>query len=1055
MKNTQEVKIRYRMYKKGKHWVFASITATTIAIGAFTFTGLSASAEESTSSETTTADETQTQPIETQVQTTTTEPVQAQSQETTTQPTQAQSQETTTQPAQAQSQETTTQPTQAQSQETTTQPAQAQSQETTTQPAQTQSQTTVAQPAPTPTTAKKPAATVTKNVAKAAKNYATATKKAAKTNVTKAVAATPKPTSAKTVAKKAVAKTAAVTTNSIPTEVTKENFNDAFRLNGSATYEKNDGVVTLTPDVDNQSGNFALKNKIDLSKSFTLEGRVNLGDKSMNEEGADGIGFAFHNGDTNTVGMSGGALGIGNLVDAFGFKLDTFYNGGTVNGSKNEFFHGDPNSTKGKSFGAFTYTKLETVPKEKGNSYSGTQQYYAYTDADSAKSISHPSDNKFKDIIFNYNGDTKIMTITYEGKEWKENITKWKNKNVDAYSFIVSGSTGGFKNLQQFEIKSFTYTAAGMFTALFKEEGTNTEIANKLSKDGEQGKSLDVANDVNTAFKQLFDNGYDYVKSDIKTDKTTEYQETKNPDGTFSSININFDNTPSEATYFFKKADGSIIVKHIDQDGNNLKEETSTKKKVGDSYTTTEDAFEGYRFVRVSPDSASTSGLYTRDTQTIIYQYQATSVVDFLFLEKENEDNPTPIADSFTKKGDEKATEIVKGDVTKVLDALYEKGYDLVSVTPDQENMYDKDTQTITYVKNDGTVTYTFEKAKGIVTVKYQDEDGNKIEKTATIQEKVGKDYSTTPKDIPGFTLIPEKTQGSTSGILTREEQTVIYVYKKEVQPAKDAALTVHYVDIDTNEELSPSQTLPGKEGDKLPDTSKSIPDYTFVKTDGVTDGNFVAGDQSITHYYKKNNETPPVVEPPVVEPPVVEPPVVEPPVVEPPVVEPPVVEPPVVEPPVVEPPVVEPPVVEPPVVEPPVVEPPVVEPPKETENTETPVTPPDTTPEEETTQENPPSNSDNEQSNEPNSPVAKPNNPVTVVQVSNPPKASTVTTTTPVVQPASSNSNTPTLQNPAQASMLPQTGDAATQTGLMGGMLLALSALAGVLGLRKRKTEK
>ncbi|HIX44207.1 MAG TPA: MucBP domain-containing protein, partial [Candidatus Kurthia intestinigallinarum] len=120
-------------------------------------------------------------------------------------------------------------------------------------------------------------------------------------------------------------------------------------------------------------------------------------------------------------------------------------------------------------------------------------------------------------------------------------------------------------------------------------------------------------------------------------------------------------------------------------------------------------------------------------------------------------------------------------------------------------------------------------------------------------------------------------------------------------------------------------------------------------------------------------------------------------------------------------------PVVEPPVVELPVVEPPVVEMPKEVENPETPVTPPDTIPEE--------------------------NIPSTVVQVSNPPKTTTMVTTPPAVETAST--TTPTLQNPAQASTLPQTGDAATKTGLMGGMLLALSALAGVFGLRKRKTEK
>lgn len=184
------------MYKKGKHWVFASITASTIAIGAFTLTGLSASAEEST----------------------------------------------------------------------------------------TVTEQTVSQPK----TEENPEA----------KEYATTTVKTS------------------TKAKKAVAKAAAATTESNITSVTKDNFEDHFVLNGSAKnqYNKNSGTVTLTPDEIDQSGNFALNEKIDLSKSFTLKGKINLGTKSKSQGGADGIGFAFHNGDPSTIGMSGGALGIGNLV---------------------------------------------------------------------------------------------------------------------------------------------------------------------------------------------------------------------------------------------------------------------------------------------------------------------------------------------------------------------------------------------------------------------------------------------------------------------------------------------------------------------------------------------------------------------------------------------------------------------------------------------------------------------------------------------------------------------------------------------------------------------
>ena len=103
--------------------------------------------------------------------------------------------------------------------------------------------------------------------------------------------------------------------------VDKDNFLEYFRLNGSATYDAKTRIVTITPDQNNQVGNFSLTSKIDMNNSFTLTGQVNLG---SNPNGADGIGFAFHSGNTTDVGIAGGNLGIGGLQDAIGFKLDTF-----------------------------------------------------------------------------------------------------------------------------------------------------------------------------------------------------------------------------------------------------------------------------------------------------------------------------------------------------------------------------------------------------------------------------------------------------------------------------------------------------------------------------------------------------------------------------------------------------------------------------------------------------------------------------------------------------------------------------------------------------------
>ncbi|WP_420704690.1 lectin-like domain-containing protein, partial [Leuconostoc mesenteroides] len=115
--------------------------------------------------------------------------------------------------------------------------------------------------------------------------------------------------------------------------VGKDNFRKYFSLDGSAIYDDENGIVIITPDhenpVDNknQVGNFSLTSKIDMNKSFTLTGQVDLG---SNQDGADGIGFAFHSGNTNDVGNAGGNLGIGGLQDAIGFKLDTWFNSYTA-----------------------------------------------------------------------------------------------------------------------------------------------------------------------------------------------------------------------------------------------------------------------------------------------------------------------------------------------------------------------------------------------------------------------------------------------------------------------------------------------------------------------------------------------------------------------------------------------------------------------------------------------------------------------------------------------------------------------------------------------------
>lgn len=471
-----------------------------------------------------------------------------------------------------------------------------------------------------------------------------------------------------------------------------------------------------------------------------------------------------------------------------------------------------------------------------------------------------------------------MMKITYEGKVWEADITKWKNADVDAYSCIVTGSTGGSSNLQQFKIEDFSYTAAGKFTALFKSKENET-LNEAYSKSDKQGVTADYSSDINSIFSDIYKQGYNFVETDSTQTDKGEYTESKNKDDSLN-VAVKFDNTPSQVIYYFDRTPGKVVIKYVDQDGNEVRSQIDKTGKFGENYTSDKLSFDGYRFDTMNENSAATNGTLIRveDNLTVIYKYIAQSTIDFSFFDEE--DLNTPLKPNFDKTGDEKTSDSVNDELSTILKAIKNQGYDFKAVTTSQDNMFDENGKTITYLKEDGSVKYIFNKASGNLIVKYQDESGNEISSTSSNTEKVDTNYTTSQRDIEG---------------------------------------------------------------------------YTLVNTVGSPSGSFTAGEQTITYYYTKN---------------------------------------------------------------------PVVEPPKEVENPETPVTPPDTIPEE--------------------------NTPATVVQISNPPKTTTMITTPPAVETAST--TTLTLQNPAQASMLPQTGDAAMQTGLMGSMLLALSALAGVFGLRKRK---
>ncbi|WP_187351572.1 mucin-binding protein [Lactiplantibacillus plantarum] len=248
------------------------------------------------------------------------------------------------------------------------------------------------------------------------------------------------------------------------THVTKDNFLDYFSLNGSASYDKNSGVVTITPNRNNQVGNFSLNSKIDMNKSFTLTGQVKLG---SDPNGADGIGFAFHSGNTTDMGNAGGNLGIGGLQDAIGFKLDTWNNGYQAPSSDKDGSEILPTDSNGfgwnkdsmnAPYGTFVNTSNQEVKTQDG---SMVQRWWAQ-DTGNPQALSKADiDGKFHNFEVNYDGTTRTLTVSYTQASGK--VLTWittVDSSYQAMSMIISASTGGAKNLQQFKIDDFNFQQA-------------------------------------------------------------------------------------------------------------------------------------------------------------------------------------------------------------------------------------------------------------------------------------------------------------------------------------------------------------------------------------------------------------------------------------------------------------------------------------------------------------------------------------------------------------------------------------------------------------------
>ena len=231
----------------------------------------------------------------------------------------------------------------------------------------------------------------------------------------------------------------------------------------------------------------------------------------------------------------------------------------------------------------------------------------------------------------------------------------------------------------------------------------------------------------------------------------------------------NIPTDPSQDTvinYVANKA--KLVVKYVDENGKDLIPAETTEGKVGDEYTTTGKVIPGHLLVRVDGDAKGKIGT---EGSTVTYVYkpigswipnipgQPTNPIKY----PNDPQDPTkpgqptevlPYVPGFTPEDKD-------GNPLKPVDPTDpSKGYVVPNIPTDPSQ--------------DTVINYVANKAK--LVVKYVDENGKDLIPAETTEGKVGDEYTTTGKVIPGHLLV--RVDGDAKGKIGTEGSTVTYVYK-------------------------------------------------------------------------------------------------------------------------------------------------------------------------------------------------------------------------------------------------------------------------------------
>ncbi len=206
-----------------------------------------------------------------------------------------------------------------------------------------------------------------------------------------------------------------------------EHLAEFVTLSGSARYDLNTNVATLTPAANNKLGGMMSNDRIDVSQDFTIAFDVFLG----KDKGADGMSFVLHNDPVGSRAI-GGELGAGGIRNGLAIEFDTYNNGGAA---------GDI---------ATDHTRFVDTDAPKPLSF-----------VSGAVSLGNIEDSFWHAVQVSWDAETQKLTYSFDGivvGTLTKNLANAYFGGSDFVHFGFTAITGGANNLQQVRLVDIAAT---------------------------------------------------------------------------------------------------------------------------------------------------------------------------------------------------------------------------------------------------------------------------------------------------------------------------------------------------------------------------------------------------------------------------------------------------------------------------------------------------------------------------------------------------------------------------------------------------------------------